>query len=102
MSLFPLSDAPEAVFAPKAQVLLLNLEGETVAGPLTIERSRGYHREWLVKFVGIDGRDALEGWRGLFLAVHEAELRPWKVMRSTWTTSPATASGCRMGRRLDW
>jgi 16S rRNA processing protein RimM len=76
VSVFPLSDTPEAAFAPGSQVWLLDLEGETVAGPLTVERSRGYHREWLMKFAGIDGRDALEGWRGLFLGVYEATLPP--------------------------
>jgi 16S rRNA processing protein RimM len=52
------------------------LDGETVAGPLTIERSRSYHREWLVKFAGADGREALEPWRGLFLAVPAEQLKP--------------------------
>ena len=30
----------------------MGLDGEAVAGPLTVERSRAYHREWLVKFAG--------------------------------------------------
>ena len=47
-----------------------------MAGPLTIERSRAYHREWLVKFAGADGREALEPWRGLFLAVPADQLTP--------------------------
>ena len=76
VSIFPLSDTPEAAFAPGRRLWLLNLEGETVAGPLTVERSRGYHREWLLKFVAIDGRDELEGWRGLFLGAYEASLAP--------------------------
>jgi 16S rRNA processing protein RimM len=54
----------------------VGLDGEVVAGPLTIERSRGYHREWLVKFAGADGREALEPWRGLFLAVPSERLTP--------------------------
>jgi 16S rRNA processing protein RimM len=41
-----------------------------------VERSRGYHREWLVKFAGIDERDALEPWRGLFFGVPEATRPP--------------------------
>jgi 16S rRNA processing protein RimM len=76
VSLFPLSDSPETVFAPGNQLWLLNLEGEVVGGPLTVERSRGYHREWLVKFAAIDGRDQLEQWRGLFLGADETSLRP--------------------------
>jgi len=73
-TLFPLTDEPATVFAPGRSVWLVGLDGETVAGPLTIERSREYHREWLVKFAGADGREALEPWRGLFLAVPADQL----------------------------
>ena len=70
VTLFPLTDDPAAVFAPGRPVWLVGLDGEEVAGPLTIERSRAYHRQWLVKFEGANGPDALDPWRGLFLAVH--------------------------------
>jgi 16S rRNA processing protein RimM len=75
-TLFPLTDDPGSALAPGRSVWLVGLDGEVVAGPLTIERSREYHREWLVKFAGADGREALEPWRGLFLAVPAAELAP--------------------------
>jgi 16S rRNA processing protein RimM len=75
-TLFPLTGEPETVFAPGRSVWLVGLDGETVAGPLVIERSRSYHRQWLVKFEGADGRDALEPWRGLFLAVPAEQLTP--------------------------
>jgi 16S rRNA processing protein RimM len=75
-TLFPLTDDPAAVFAVGHRVWLVGLDGETVAGPVTIERSRPYHREWLIKFEGADGRDALDPWRGLFLAVPADELAP--------------------------
>lgn len=75
-TLFPLTDDPEAVFAPGRSVWLVGVDGEIVAGPVTIERSRTYHREWLVKFAGADGREALDPWRGLFLAVPADELAP--------------------------
>jgi 16S rRNA processing protein RimM len=75
-TLFPLTDDPETVLAPGSAVWLVGLDGEVVAGPLTIERSRAYHREWLVKFAGADGREALEPWRGLFLAVEPERLAP--------------------------
>ena len=65
VTLFPLTDDPAAVFAPGRPVWLVGLDGEEVAGPLTIERSRTYHREWLVKFEGADGREALCQLRGL-------------------------------------
>jgi 16S rRNA processing protein RimM len=75
-TLFPLTDTPESVFTPGREVWLLNLEGETVAGPLTVERSRSYHREWLVKFAGVDNRDALDPYRGKFLGVPQETLGP--------------------------
>jgi 16S rRNA processing protein RimM len=75
-TLFPLTDRPEAVFAPGRSVRLVGLDGDPLTGPLTIERSTAYHREWLVKFVGADSRDALEPWRGLFVAAPADELTP--------------------------
>ena len=75
-TLFPLTDDPATVFAAGRLVWLVGLDGETVAGPVTIEWSRPYHREWLIKFEGADGRDALDPWRGLFLAVPADELTP--------------------------
>jgi 16S rRNA processing protein RimM len=52
----------------------MNLEGEVVAGPFPIERSRGYHREWLLKLEGIDERDAWTDWRGQFIGVPQERL----------------------------
>ena len=75
-TLFPLTGEPDAVFAPGRAVWLVSIGGEVVAGPIVIERSRTYHREWLIKFAGADSRDALDPWRGLFLAVPETELTP--------------------------
>ena len=75
-TLFPLTAEPERLLAPGAEIWLVGLDGEVVAGPLTVERSRSYHREWLIKFAGADGRDALDPWRGLFLAVPPDRITP--------------------------
>jgi 16S rRNA processing protein RimM len=75
-TLFPLTDTPETVFTPGRQVWVVDLGGEPVAGPLTLERGRSYHREWLVKFAGIDHRDALDPFRGQFLGVPQEVLGP--------------------------
>jgi 16S rRNA processing protein RimM len=75
-TLFPLTGEPEAVLVPGRSVWLVGLDGKPIAGPLVIERGRAYHREWLVKFEGVEGRDALEPWRGLFLAVPADQLSP--------------------------
>jgi 16S rRNA processing protein RimM len=68
-NLFPLTDDPATIFATGQQIWVVDLAGDTVAGPLTVERSREYHREWLVKFAGVESRDALEPFRAHFLAV---------------------------------
>jgi 16S rRNA processing protein RimM len=75
-TLFPLTDDPQTIFAPGRELSVVNLAGETVAGPLTIEQSRSYHREWLVKFAGVDSRDALEPFRAHFLGVPADALGP--------------------------
>lgn len=78
VAIFPLTDTPDAVFAPGQSVWVVALDGSVVGGPLEIERSRGYHREWLMKFRGLDTREAVEAWRGGFLGVpaSAATLRP--------------------------
>ena len=78
-TLFPITDDPASVFAPGRSVWLVGVDGQTVAGPVTIERSRSYHREWLVKFAGAERREDLEPWRGLFLAVPADELDGFAV-----------------------
>jgi 16S rRNA processing protein RimM len=75
-TLFPLTDDPETIFAPGREVWVVNLEGDTVAGPLTVERSRSYHREWLVKFRGVENREGLEPFRAHFLGVPQDRLAP--------------------------
>src|SRR3954452_1823450 len=75
-TLFPLTDNSEGMFSPGRQLWVVDLAGETVAGPLTIERSRSYHREWLVKFTGVESRDALDPFRATFLGVPAEQLTP--------------------------
>jgi len=75
-TLFPLTDDPETIFAPGREVWVVDLAGDTVAGPLKVERSRSYHREWLVKLAGVENRDALDPFRGLFLGVPQEALGP--------------------------
>jgi 16S rRNA processing protein RimM len=75
-AVFPLTDQPARAFAPGQSVWLKNLAGELVAGPLVVERSRVYHRQWLVAFQGHLHVDAVRPWGGHFLAVAEAALAP--------------------------
>lgn len=71
-TIFPLTDEPGRVFASGQELWTVDIAGEAIGSPLTVERSRSYHREWLVKFAGIDHRDALERYRNGFLAVPSA------------------------------
>src|SRR4051812_50102416 len=75
-TLFPLTDSPDTVFTPGREVWVVDLGGEPVAGPLTLERSRSYHREWLGKFSGVEHREALDPFRGQFLGVAPGVLGP--------------------------
>jgi 16S rRNA processing protein RimM len=75
-NLFPLTDDPATVFAPGREIWVVDLSGDVVAGPLKVERSREYHREWLVKFAGVESRDALEPFRAHFLGVPADHLAP--------------------------
>jgi 16S rRNA processing protein RimM len=74
-AVFPLTDEPDVVFAPGRTVWVKDLAGATVAGPLTVARSRLHHREWLIGFRGYDRIEAVEGWRGTFLAAEAGQLR---------------------------
>jgi hypothetical protein len=68
---FPLVANPGAVFAPKARVYILDEARQVIAGPLVLARRRAYHREWLLAFEGITGRDAVEPWRDQLVAVED-------------------------------
>ena len=74
--LFPLTDTPDETFVEGRSLWVVGLDGAVTGGPLEIERSRPYHREWLVKFRGVDSRDALEPYRGQFLAAPAGALAP--------------------------
>ncbi len=64
---------PGAVFAPKAQLYVMDEERRVLAGPLVVTRRRAYHREWLLGFEGITSRAAVEGWRDHLVAVADAD-----------------------------
>ena len=71
-----LTDDPEQALAAGASVTPVDEEGRPVAPALVIERSRPYHRQWLLKFRDIDERTPLEAWHGVLLGVPEERLRP--------------------------
>jgi 16S rRNA processing protein RimM len=73
---FPLTSDPGAAFAPGRSLWVVDLAGTVTGGPLVVERSRAYHREWLLKFRGLENREALEQWRGGFLALPADQVAP--------------------------
>ena len=68
----PLVERPGAVFAPRAQLYVLDADRRVVAGPLVLARRRAYHREWLLGFHGVTTRAAVEGWRDHLVGVEDA------------------------------
>lgn len=75
-AVFPLTDAPEEVYAVGRSLWVTDLAGEVVAGPLVVGRSRPFHREWLVAFEGYSDRSAVEGWNDHLVAALADTLRP--------------------------
>jgi 16S rRNA processing protein RimM len=75
-AVFPLTDRPDQVFVAGRQLRRLGLDGTPLGEALVIERSRSFHREWLLKFQGLEHRDALQEWRGQFLGAAADQLDP--------------------------
>ena len=75
VAVFPLTDDPQGIFRPGRQFAMVDLAGTQVGEPITIERSRPFHREWLLKFRGLDDRAALESIRDLLLASPADQLK---------------------------
>ena len=72
----PLTDAPEKMFRPGRVLALLDRQGRPTGETLTVERSRSYHRAWLLHFAGIEERTALEAVRERALGITVGEARP--------------------------
>ncbi|MGH7582075.1 MAG: ribosome maturation factor RimM [Gemmatimonadales bacterium] len=75
VAIYPLTDQPQAVFAPGRTLQLLDLGGAP-AGEVVVEQSRIYHRECLIKFAGRERREDVESLRQLFVAVPRGEMAP--------------------------
>ena len=74
--IFPVTDEPETVFAPGRKLVVMHRDGRTTGRELVIERSRAYHRAWLLHFAGIDVREGLDELRERHLAIPFEEARP--------------------------
>jgi len=74
--IYPVTDEPETVFAVGRRLVVMDREGRTTGREVVIERSRAYHRAWLLHFAGIEVRDGLDELRERHLAIPFEEARP--------------------------
>jgi len=102
---YPVSDEPERAFAVGKRLALLDRDGRATGRELVIERSRAYHRAWLLHFEGIETRDALGAFRERHLAMPLAEARPLEdgefYMHELVGLNVATAAGAGVGQVAD-
>lgn len=75
LAIFPLTDDPEGVFVKGREMTLVDLRGTTI-GEIALTEARVYHREVLIRLAGHADRNAVDGYRGLFLAVPRDTLPP--------------------------
>ncbi len=71
-----LTDEPERVLVPDRTLTPVDDGGDPIGTPLTIERARSYHRQWLLKFREIGDRTTLEQWDQKLLGMARRELTP--------------------------
>jgi 16S rRNA processing protein RimM len=71
-----LTDDPDEVLVVGRTLVPIDDDGQAIGTPLVIERSRPFHRQWLLKFEGLDDRTALDGWRQRLLGLPPDALRP--------------------------
>ncbi len=78
--IWPLTDQPDAVFAPGARLLLGNEDGRLNDGDtheaLMIVETRPFKKAVLVKFEGFERREDLEDYLGLYVLVPMSALAP--------------------------
>ncbi len=74
--IFPVTDEPESVFAVGRRLVVMDREGRATGREVVIERSRAYHRAWLLHFAGIEVREGLDELRERHLAIPFEEARP--------------------------
>jgi hypothetical protein len=112
VTVFPLTDDPEKVFAPGRELITLDLGGKK-SGLRWWLNGATVSPGWLMKFRGRDSRDSLEGLRDIMLASRAEDLTPLgpdevysttlRASRSPWKTDPAGTGlrPVRLARRAD-
>ncbi|MEO5511741.1 MAG: ribosome maturation factor RimM [Longimicrobiales bacterium] len=78
--IWPLTDQPDAVFTPGAQLLLGDEDGRLREGDtheaLTVVETRPFKKAVLVQFEGFETREDLEDYLGLYVLVPIGSLAP--------------------------
>jgi 16S rRNA processing protein RimM len=74
--IWALTDDPHEVLVAGRALTPIDDGGQPSGPALVIERSRPYHRQWLLKFEGIDDRSTLEGWQQRLFGLPRSALRP--------------------------
>ncbi len=71
-----LTDEPEELLVVDRRLTPVDEAGVPVGAPVTIERSRPYHRQWLLKFEEVNSRSELEAWSQVLLGMPKQDLNP--------------------------
>jgi len=99
--IYPVTDEPETVFALGKKLVVLDRDGRATGRELVIERSRAYHRAWLLHFAGLDVREALDELRARHLAIPFEDARPLDAgeyyMHELVGLAVATGDGAAVG-----
>lgn len=99
--IYPVTDEPDAAFGVGKRLALLDRGGKATGRELVIERSRPYHRAWLLHFEGIETREELAEMRERHLAMPISEARPLEdgefYMHELVGLTVATAGGESVG-----
>lgn len=72
---YPVTDEPEAVFRAGRILVVVDREGRGTGQEVVIERTRPFHRAWLLHFAGFEDRTPVEALRERYLALRAEDVR---------------------------
>lgn len=72
----PLTDAPDAVFVAGRRLVPVDQAGAPTGPELVLHRGRPFGGAWLLEFVEVDSRTAVERWEWQWLGARREELAP--------------------------
>ena len=72
----PHTDEPDEIFSPGRRLFVGNVRGAVQGEPREIQAARPFKGGFIVKFAGLDDRNAAELWRDRFFLVPMEEISP--------------------------